>query len=109
MKKNSATRVPGAVWTMSYGFKRPIDTLISIVLLKSHLRHTMRNSLLDSHPCPLFIIKRSEGKREGAGLLLNLGKDGSGSLHLELVVGVASLVDGCAGRVRLGLGEILAM
>lgn len=34
VKKNSATRVPGAVWTMSYGFKRPINTLISIVLLR---------------------------------------------------------------------------
>lgn len=27
VKKNSATRVPGAVWTMSYGFKRPIPKI----------------------------------------------------------------------------------
>lgn len=63
----------------------------------------MRNGLLDTHPRPLLIIKRSKGKRESASLLLNLGKDGSGSLHLQLVVGIPSLVDGCSRRIRLGL------
>lgn len=66
----------------------------------------MRNGLLDTHPRPLLIIKRSKGKRESASLLLNLRKDGAGSLHLQLVVGIAPLVDGCSRRVRLGLETI---
>lgn len=78
----------------------------SVLFFNDLRERTMRNGLLHTHPRPLLIIKRSKSKRERASLLLNLGKDGSGSLHLQLVVGIASLVDRCSRRVRLGLQTI---
>lgn len=78
----------------------------SVLFFNDLRERTMRNGLLHTHPRPLLIIKRSKSKRERASLLLNLGKDGSGSLHLQLVVGIASLVNGCSRRVRLGLQTI---
>lgn len=64
----------------------------------------MSDSLVDTHTSALLVIERAQGEGEVTGLLLDLGKDGTGSLHLELVVDVVgALVDGRAGWVGLGL------
>lgn len=78
----------------------------SVLFFNDLRERTVRNGLLDTHPRPLLIIERPKSERESASLLLNLGKHGSRSLHLELVVGIASLVDGCSRRIRLGLQTI---
>ena len=58
------------------------------------LEQTMGDGLLNTHSCSLLIVQCSEGEWESSGLLLDLGEDGSRSLHLELVVDISLFVDG---------------
>ena len=63
----------------------------------------MGDGLLDTHSGSLLVLESSEGEGESTGLLLDFGEDGSGGLHLQLVVDVGLLVDRSSRRVGLGL------
>jgi hypothetical protein len=64
----------------------------------------MLNGLLNTHPSPLLILQTPQSERESTSLLLNLGKDLSTGLHLELIVDVRiSLVNRRPRFFRLSL------
>lgn len=60
--------------------------------------------LLQSEPRLLFVFQNSDVEGESASLLLHLGKDGTGRLHLELICNRRILlIDRCSGFLQSSL------
>ena len=65
------------------------------------------NGLLETQSRSLLVLQNTDVEGEGTRLLLNLGEDGTGSLHLELVGdGRVFLVDGGTRLLHTSLRSI---